>query len=292
MAGRFFVPPATSGTWIVLGPNKTIGATVLAPASRGATVWMPELVGEIERRLLVNYRVDPEVLTRLLPAPFRPQVVNGVGVAGICLIRLGGMRPSGVPGWAGRGSENAAHRIAVEWDDADGTRTGVYIPRRDSDSMINVLVGGRLYPGEHHRARFDVHESDTEVHVSYTAQDGSAHVDVRASVVADLLGSVLFPYLEDASRFFEQGSVGLSATRCPGRFDGLELRTNAWRVEPAVVHNVQSSFFEDQSHFPNGAIDFDSALIMRSVPVEWRALSPLHAAAPMPTAATRPTSGA
>ena len=147
---------------------------------------MPKLEGgEIERRLLVNYRVDPEVLAKLLPAPFRVQLVNGVGVAGICLIRLGGMRPSGLPGWVGRGSENAAHRIAVEWDDAEGTRAGVYIPRRDSDSRINVLVGGRLYPGEHHRARFNVQETDTEVRVAYAAHDGSARVDVRARLAAD-----------------------------------------------------------------------------------------------------------
>lgn len=252
---------------------------------------MPKLVGEIERRLLVNYRVDPEVLARLLPAPFRPQLVNGVGVAGICLIRLGGMRPLGLPGWVGRGSENAAHRIAVEWDDAEGTRTGVYIPRRDSDSLINVLVGGRLYPGEHHRARFDVAESDTEVHVAYTAQDGSAYVDVRASVAADLLGSVVFADLEDASRFFERGSIGFSATSSPGRFDGLELRTKAWKVEPAVVDAVQSSFFDDQSRFPEGAVYLDSALIMRRVPVEWTALGPLNADAPA-TTGTRSTGGA
>lgn len=45
-------------------------------------VWMPELFGEIERRLLFNYHVDPETLVRVLPAPFQPQFVNGVGVAG------------------------------------------------------------------------------------------------------------------------------------------------------------------------------------------------------------------
>lgn len=238
---------------------------------------MPKLVGEIERRLLVNYRVDPEVLARLLPAPFRPQLVNGVGVAGICLIRLGGMRPPGLPGWVGRGSENAAHRMAVEWDGPEGTRTGVYIPRRDSNSLINVLVGGRFYPGEHHRAAFDIHESDTEVHVAYTARDGSAHVDARASLAADLSDSVVFADLEEASCFFEHGSVGFSATSRPGRFDGLELYTSSWKVEPAVVEAVQSSFFDDQSRFPEGAVHLDSALIMRRVPVEWRALGPLHA---------------
>ena len=107
---------------------------------------MPKLVGEIERRLLVNYRVDPEVLAKLLPAPFRVQLVNGVGVAGICLIRLGGMRPSGLPGWVGRGSENAAHRIAVEWDDHGTRRTGVWIPDRRTSSRLTVALGGRAFP--------------------------------------------------------------------------------------------------------------------------------------------------
>ncbi|MGW6196941.1 hypothetical protein ACWF0M_12410 [Kribbella sp. NPDC055110] len=94
---------------------------------------------EIERRLLVNYRVDSDALARMLPAPFRAQLVEGSPVAGICLIRLGAMRPAGVPRWAGLRSENAAHRMAVEWDDTDGApRTGGYIPRRDSDSWTNV----------------------------------------------------------------------------------------------------------------------------------------------------------
>jgi hypothetical protein len=48
--------------------------------------------------------------------PFRPQLVHGWAVAGICLIRLGRLRPSRVPSAVGLRSENAAHRIAVEWD--------------------------------------------------------------------------------------------------------------------------------------------------------------------------------
>lgn len=31
----------------------------------------------VERRLLVNYRVDPEIAARLLPMPLRPQQVVG-----------------------------------------------------------------------------------------------------------------------------------------------------------------------------------------------------------------------
>jgi uncharacterized protein YqjF (DUF2071 family) len=114
----------------------------------------PAVSSVIERRLLVNYRVDPEVAASLLPAPLRLQLVNGWAVAGICLIRLGQLRPSWVPSWAGLRTENAAHRIAIEWDGVSGRQTGVYIPRGDSDSVVTFLVGGRLVPGEHHRASF------------------------------------------------------------------------------------------------------------------------------------------
>ena len=103
---------------------------------------LPRIQGEIERRLLINYRVTPEAAAALLPSPFRPQLVNGHAVAGICLIRPGSLRPVGTPRWTGLRSENAAHRIAVEWDGADGVHTGVYIRRRDTDNLANAVLGG------------------------------------------------------------------------------------------------------------------------------------------------------
>ena len=41
----------------------------------------------IERRLLVNYRIDPELVMAQLPAPFRPQMCSGWAVGGVCFIR-------------------------------------------------------------------------------------------------------------------------------------------------------------------------------------------------------------
>jgi hypothetical protein len=35
------------------------------------------MTGRIARRLLVNYRVDPDAIAPLLPAPFRPALVDG-----------------------------------------------------------------------------------------------------------------------------------------------------------------------------------------------------------------------
>lgn len=233
--------------------------------------------GEVERRLLVNYRVDPAAITRVLPSPFRPALVDGWAVAGICLIRLGHLRPRGVPRALGLRSENAAHRVAVTWDDASGSHTGVYIPRRDTNSAVNALVGGRLYPGEHHRARFEVHETGTDLSVAFTSDDRSADVSVRVRLVDSLSDSAVFPDLASASAFFERGAVGFSATKDSHRLDGLELRTSAWRVEAGQVLEARSSFFDDVDLFPPGSAQIDCALVMRHVPVSWYALPSLRA---------------
>jgi hypothetical protein len=221
----------------------------------------------VERRLLVNYRVDPDVAASLLPVPLRPQQVAGSAVAGICLIRLGRLRPSWVPGGFGLRSENAAHRIAVEWDGADGRQTGVYIPRRDSGSTVNVIAGGRLFPGEHHRASFDVHETAQDLHVAFASIDGTTRVSVDVRVVQRFHGSALFADVREASDFFRQGSAGFSAASDRRRLDGVELHADRWRVEPVEAHAVHSSFFDDPRRFPPGSAVLDCALLMRDIPV-------------------------
>lgn len=232
---------------------------------------LPQLAGEIERRLLVNYRVDPRTLTDLLPARYRPQLVDGLAVAGICLIRLGSLRPRGLPSLLGVTTENAAHRIAVEWDEDGTLQRGVYIPRRDSSSRLTWLLGGRAFPGTHSYARFRVEETDDELKVAFCAQDGT-EVDVHVAVEPSLSGSRLFADVADASRFFEQGAVGLSPGRDPSRLEVVRLTTEAWHVEPCQVISSRSTFFDDAARFPAGSATIDSALVMRKVPVLWDAL--------------------
>jgi len=232
---------------------------------------LPAVVGTIERRLLVNYRVEPDAVARFLPDPFRPQLVNGVGVAGICLIRLGHLRPVGLPAIAGVTNENAAHRVAVEWDSPDGPRKGVYIPRRDSSSRLTALVGGRLFPGRHHRARFSVEETGGRYEVGFESLDGTGEAEVSAHVASAVMAGSVFATLSEASAFFEDAPIGYSATRRPGQFDGVELSCSDWRVEPLVVSHVRSSFFEDAGLFPPGTAELDSGLVMSGIPAVWKA---------------------
>ena len=236
---------------------------------------VPTMQGVVERRLLINNRLDRDVAAAMIPAPFEPQLVNGWAIAGICLIRLGQLRPRGVPAAIGLTSENAAHRFAVQWRDETGVRTGVYIPTRHSEAIVNVALGDRLFPGLHHKANFDVTESDDSISVAFTTRDSECHVDAAVALSDELTESQLFGSTAEASTFFRIGAAGYSPTRRSSRLDGLELRTSAWRIEAASIRYVRSSLFDDRAAFPAGTIHLDSALVMRNVPVEWHGLASL-----------------
>jgi uncharacterized protein YqjF (DUF2071 family) len=224
----------------------------------------------------VNYRLDPAAVARLLPEPLRPKIHEGMAIGGICLIRLEGERPTGMPRLLGMSSENAAHRLSVEWTEPDGTeREGVFVPRRDTDSLINRLVGGRLFASEYHAASFDVVDEGGHIEFRMRSLDGGGSVEVVADEADDLPATSSFRSLEESSRFFEAGSVGYSPTARTGTLDGIELCTDEWLVRPLAVSRVATSYFDDPGRFPAGTAEFDHALIMRDIRHEWRQVDSL-----------------
>lgn len=231
---------------------------------------LPIIHGYIDRRILVNFTADPAVVRPLLPAPFQPLLYRGRAVVGICLIRLRQVKPKGLPNWLGIRSENGAHRIAVEWEEANQLRQGVYIPRRDTSMRLNALAGGRLFPGKHHLAAFQVREIGGSYAIGFTSADGTS-LHVEAQETSFFAPNSVFPSLAAASAFFEQGAVGYSPA--PHGYDGLRLHTQQWQVRPLEVQRVQSSFFEDTTVFPAGSIQFDNALLMTNIEHEWHSLA-------------------
>src|SRR5688572_22596737 len=199
--------------------------------------------GTIERRVLLNYRLDPEVLARVLPRGFRPKLFAGYGIGGVCMIRFARLRPRRVPGWLGLGSENAAHRIAVEWQQDGQTREGVFIPRRDTNSTFNRVLGGRVFPGIFSGARFTTRESAVGVAIRIERVDGGTEIAFSGRLAPSLPAESVFPNLATAASFFSLGATGYSATRDPSRFHGMELHSRDWRVSPLVIDEAHSAFF-------------------------------------------------
>jgi hypothetical protein len=237
---------------------------------------LPVIQGVIRRRILANFRIDPEVMQRQLPSRFRPKLQRGFAVAGICLIRLEHIRPRLVPELIGLNSENAAHRVAVVWEEDDKTHEGVFISRRDTNSQLNQLLGGRIFPGEHHQSSFVVKESSSEISLSVESSDSEVKVQVEGSIGKALPSTSIFSSLAEASAFFEAGSLGYSVTHDPNRLDGLKLKTTQWQVEPLEITTIRSSYFSDETKFPAGSIEFDHALIMKNVAHEWHSAEDLY----------------
>ena len=227
---------------------------------------IPRIKGIIDRRILINYQVDKEVLENYLPKPFKPKLINGKGIAGICLIRLKEIRSSGLPKQIGISSENGAHRIAVEWTENRELKEGVYIPRRDTSSKLNAWAGGTIFPGIHHLAKFTVNESDGNYEVAFLSKDKTS-LKIKAKETNDWNTESVFENLECVSDFFEKGATGY----CPDKndYDGLELKTYNWKVSLLNVEMVESSFFENKSIFPEGSVKFDNALLMKDIEHEW-----------------------
>lgn len=232
---------------------------------------IPTITGTIDRRILINYQIDKDVLTKYLPYPFRPKLIGNKGVAGICLIRLKNIRPKGLPQKIGISSENGAHRIAVEWTENGKIKEGVYIPRRDTSSKLNSVAGGRVFPGVHHYADFKVKEEDGQYLLEFESDD-KTFLSIKAQETTHWNKESVFNNLECASDFFENGAIGYSPDKNGENFDGLKLKTHQWLVTPLAVSEVKSSFFEDESIFPKGSVTFDNALLMRNIEHEWKSL--------------------
>lgn len=263
------------------------------PGARG-----PVIRAVMERRLLVSYRIEPDVLQAVLPAPFRPALAGGYGVGSICLIRLAGIRPAGIrqpaPTWQpaafGLRADNAAHRIAVLLDTPAGPVPSVYIPCRYTSSRIAVLTGGLLFPGLR-RARFHDGEHDGEhdgrYRITAASPDGTMRIAVDARIAASLPAGSVFADLAEASRFFRLAPAGYSATRVPGVFDGVTLETRYREMYALQVNAVASSLFDDPSLFPPGTAVLDSAFVGAGL-ATWRPLASLAASPENAVTAGRP----
>lgn len=230
---------------------------------------LPVLSGIIDRRILINYRVKPEAIRPLLPSHLEPLIVNGYGSAGICLLRLKHIGIKYSPSFLRITSENAAHRFLVKFHEGSKEVHGVYIPRRDTDSILNVEIAGRLFSWPHYSALFEVQEENGNYSVKMRSKDDCSTLQVEAQLTEAFPTDSMFESLNHASSYFKRCQVGVSPSTKSRGFKQIELKTKTWDVRPLQVRTLKSSYFEDQALFPKGTIEFDNALLMEGIEHEW-----------------------
>ena len=232
-------------------------------------IYLTQIKGIMDWRILINYKLDPTVAKNLLPTPFTPVVHNGYASVGVCFLKLKKMRPLFFPKFIGIASENAAHRFAVQWEDQGETKKGVYTPRRDTSSILNSIFGGRLFPGVYYTSDFNVNEYEENYEISFQNKKDRTYLKINCNESSEFPKNSMFSTLDEASDFFKKGSIGYSLTRCSRSFQSLELKIDSWKVKPLHVKEIDSSYFNNQELFPTGSIEFDHALIMKNIEHHW-----------------------
>lgn len=226
---------------------------------------MKEITGKIDHRILLNYRIDPEVAQSVLPKEFKPKLINGFAIGGICQLSLSDMRPKGLPVIVGTNSHNAAHRISV----ISSRGEGVYIPRRDTNSILNSLSGGRIFPGIHKKVDFILKNDGNSYTVQIKDKYNKIIMYINCSISEELDQMSIFESVDEVSSFFKSGNIGWSPKKQNGEFDVIELKTVGWKMEPLKVNDHFSAYFNDETIFPKGSVTFDSAMIMRNLEHSW-----------------------
>ncbi len=233
----------------------------------------PTIRGFVERRLLVNYRVDLETLDKALPAPFRAREVGDTreGMGSVCFTQVEDARPSLFPSGMGTTVEAVTHRVSAELR-LEGEPTAehcFYVPQREVSSRLQAIVGRRLLPTKMEQAEITTEENGDGCLV--LVEDGIEKVgfEVRETDTDEVDEDSVFYSVESARVFLCEGGVEYS--RSGGSYGGLNCCQDGGEMVPVEVTRARSSYFEKM-----GGV-LDSAFVIAETEHEWQPDRPVPA---------------
>ncbi len=213
----------------------------------------PDLVGDVECRVLLNYRVDVDALESVLPDPFHPvEVEDGMGLGGVCAASMKDARPRRTPRALGLTVDNTMHRVAVQWMEDGSRHRGSYVVRRDAAGRLKAMAESRFLPGDVGAARittdFDVEDGEYWVR----ADCDTEFIRVDAEESSEIDESSVFDSPAEVMEFFEDEEVAYAGE--PGSFEVVESCAVDAELQPLEIRKARSSYFE---HLGG---EFDSAV--------------------------------
>lgn len=94
--------------------------------------------------IVLTYAFRAAVLQPLVPPTLAPETRDGLGFVAVALVDMDGLRPAGLPRWAGTDAVFVGYRVFVRTELADGRiRRGLKVLRTDVD-RLHLLVGTRI----------------------------------------------------------------------------------------------------------------------------------------------------
>ena len=102
-----------------------------------------------------------------------------------------------------------------------------------------------------------------------SSNDGNTSLSFTGDISDKFPADSIFNSLQEASDFFEKGSLGYSSNKSETNLDGIFLKIDDWQVSSLEITSVHSSFYNDETIFPKDSIKFDHALLMQNIEHEW-----------------------
>jgi len=229
--------------------------------------------------LSINYRVQPDALAALLPAPLEPEIHKGRGWVQVLVSSLRDLRPPGLPALFGTCFYQVSYRAAVRYRDKDGTsRRGGYFVRSETNHPVMRAVGNALAEFKFHDfGAADVVMLRDGDRLTVGVDPKPAFPDGRLVTVVDTRHRTAPPPGSSWSSLAElhdplvecYDALGVDAEQ--GHLYILTIDRDPWNARFVEPQSVYSEYF-DTGPLGKGAAEIDSVLHLEECRYRWRPL--------------------
>lgn len=212
------------------------------------------LTGRLDECLLLAYRSPARSVAGLVPRPLELVTRDGWAFWNIVACRVEGMRPAGLPRWAGIAYHHVAYRLYVRARTESGeTLEGLHFVRSDADRVLPAWLGNRLTDFRFHRSAIRLESGDRShvgapLRVTVRTTDGLADVHLIAAEAGNVSWSPdsCFASPDEAGRFLKYRPLGISADASGRRLKLAEVERDeaAWREIPIEARETRWGFFD------------------------------------------------
>ena len=208
----------------------------------------------VRGRVVVFYRVEPDVARGLLPSELRPRITAGSAIVVLCYTHLGRLETRFLPHRLAT-SHHLAYRVSAEAAGENGPTCSTWVAHRETSSRIGARWNEKVFRHGHGRSRFSIEDDACELTLRVESSRGD-ELFLRASA-CESTGTV-FSQPNDVGEFFRNDGTIRPHGVFAREADVVDAH-NAFVPEPLALIELRSAFFEDPDRFPSGSVAIDGA---------------------------------
>lgn len=222
----------------------------------------------LDRVILLVYRLQPDAIQPLLPATMKLRTLAGHAFGGVLLARRRDLRTRLVRA-AWEGTQFAVHYLNVV--DAQKQRScyGTYVIRRDTTSRLNALLAPCGPRSRLHHASFRVAETGPTIDLEATGDDRQMHLHIAGHLAAHLSPHSVFLNTDQACSFLRDGLIRLGIVVRHQQTPPAHPANGRCRLVPMHLERFESSVFDSGPLSTETACHLDSAFWLQDVEHTW-----------------------